>query len=147
MVEPRRLIQLGSFWWHTQWLMLHTLSSVHDCFLPPKSPSFLFSLCIFCSLIMFPHLSSTSAPISHRSVFPSQSSHLLYQHPCTHTFLLPSSITLPLPVLLDSCCTFLCFLHTYSLSHLLKLFFPSHLSLCLCVFAFMYSPRWTGRWI
>lgn len=92
----------------------------HDCFLPPKYPSFLISLCIFCSLIMFPHFSYTYTPISHHSVFPSQSSHLLYQHPCTHTFLFPSSIILLLPVFLDSCSTFPCFLHTYP-SHLLSL--------------------------
>lgn len=92
--------------------------------------------------------SSFTPHLSH-SIFPSQSSHLLYQRLCTHTFLLPSS-----PLALPHCYLFfsptpvplfvVVFFHTLLLSHLCTLFFPS--PWCLCLFSFVSSPRWTGRW-
>lgn len=73
--------------------------------------------------------SSFTPHLSH-SIFPSQSSHLLYQRLCTHTFLLPSS-----PLALPHCYLFFSptpvplfvvvfFFHTLLLSHLCTLFFP-----------------------
>lgn len=70
--------------------------------------------------------SSFTPHLSH-SIFPSQSSHLLYQRLCTHTFLLPSSrLASLLPVFsLNSCSTFRCcfFPHSLALTPLYT-FFP-----------------------
>lgn len=102
-------------------------------------PSSSFSLCF--RTFLHPIFLLPLTPLSHHSGLTSQSSHLLCQRLCTHTFFLSSptsSITLSLPVFLSSF-----FLHTQSSTcrsslqqlHFFLLFFRAT------------SPRSTGRWI
>ena len=63
-----------------------------SCTFPAPIPLLIFTACSgFCSSchhISFLFSSSTSAHISHHSIFLSQHSQLLYQRRCIHTFLL-----------------------------------------------------------
>lgn len=102
-------------------------------------PSSSFSLCF--RTFLHPIFLLPLIPLSHHSGLTSQSSHLLCQRLCTHTFFLSSptsSITLSLPVFLSSF-----FLHTQSStcrSSLQQLHF-------FLLFFLTTSPRSTGRWI
>lgn len=110
------------------------------------------SCCTHCTLLLlfvYPAVSnnfsrslnlplSFSLPLSH-SILPSQSSHLLYQHLCTHTFPLPSPhrhpfFPAPVPLSFFHTCT-----HTFV--------HPPHPTppLVFCLISFVSSPRWTGR--